>query len=166
MMTRGQAEATATLIATLRPDWDHRGILAAIQTAAPRHTAPQIAIAAIHAATNPTNRTPAVIPLNGPHWNTGPTTGPADGPHDRRPCVICRAPHEPGPCPRRNPENAQRGAAAARALLRARQEWDRDHPQTTLADPHSPQQPQPGTSGPPTKQDAPKGHTGLQGEDE
>lgn len=119
MMTKGQADATATLVATLRPDWDVRGILAALAIAKDRGSAADVAVAAIRAASVPSNRTPAVIPLAGPHWPTT-TTGPADGPWDRRPCHRCRNVHDADTtCARRNAEGAERGANLARALLAA-----------------------------------------------
>jgi hypothetical protein len=82
MMTRKQAEAIAALVHLLREDWDARGVLAAL-VALKDHDAPAfVAIAAVTAAMDRTNRTPAVIPLAGKHWTTArpedhvPTVGP------------------------------------------------------------------------------------------
>jgi hypothetical protein len=70
--------AIAELLHHIRPDWDKPGILTHLDTARLRVgvTPATLAIAAIHAATNPTNRTPAVIPLDGEHWRN-----PAVTPH-------------------------------------------------------------------------------------
>lgn len=78
-LNENQARALATLIATLRPGptppaWDAAGVFAALRQAATRGTAVEVAHAAITAAANPANRTPAVIPLAGPHWSTGATS--------------------------------------------------------------------------------------------
>lgn len=76
---RHAAEALATYIHhTIRPDWGTLGITTAIGQAATTHTNPHtIATAALNAANTLTNRTPAVIPLPGPHWPTGPNPGVA-----------------------------------------------------------------------------------------
>lgn len=90
-ITRRQATALAELIHALRPEWDAPGVLAAIGEARDVGPAPMVAIAAIRAATTPTNRTPAVIPMEGAHWRTDPGSPaarfPDPGP-DRR-CSIC-----------------------------------------------------------------------------
>lgn len=85
MMTKleqRQAQALAAFINTLRPDWDATGVYAALGKARDLADAPSLAIAAIRAAATPTNRTPAVIAMQGDHWTTTtvtstPTTGGA-----------------------------------------------------------------------------------------
>lgn len=67
-LTHDQAKAAARCIAALRPEWDAPGILDALGRARGRGDAPTVVIAALRAAMNPTNRTPAVIPLDGAHW--------------------------------------------------------------------------------------------------
>ena len=50
MMTPEQAQKTAELVHTIRPDWDVRGIYAALAKAAERTDAGRLAIVALHAA--------------------------------------------------------------------------------------------------------------------
>lgn len=70
-ITREEATALAELICAVRPQWNTRGVLSKGLAPLAKHPAPLpvIAWAAIRAAQDPDNRTPAVIPLNGPHWN-------------------------------------------------------------------------------------------------
>lgn len=70
-LTRDQATALAELIHVVRPSWDTRGIFTRGLVPLAKHPAPLevIAWAALRAAADPDNRTPAVIPLNGHHWN-------------------------------------------------------------------------------------------------
>lgn len=77
MMTQEQAKMTAALIHSIRPDWDERGIVAALAKALHRADAGLLAIAAMHAALTPTNQTPAVIAMDGPHWQKAEGTAPA-----------------------------------------------------------------------------------------
>lgn len=72
MMSRDEAEALAKFIHSLRPDWGEQGIVHALGQARGMATPATVAIAAIRAADTPSNRTPGVIPLPGPHW---PVTG-------------------------------------------------------------------------------------------
>lgn len=74
-LTHPQAQALTALIATIRPDWDATGILAALRIAKDRGTATEVMHAAITAASTPTVRTPAVMGMAGPHWTT-PTSAP------------------------------------------------------------------------------------------
>jgi hypothetical protein len=71
MMIRAQADAIAVLVHQLRPDWDIRGVMAALADCQDRDAA-TVAIAAVRAATTASNRTPAVIAMEGPHWGDGP----------------------------------------------------------------------------------------------
>lgn len=70
-ITRDQALPLAELLCVIRPQWNTRGVLTAGLQPLEKHPAPLevIAWAAIRAAQDPDNLTPAVIPLNGPHWN-------------------------------------------------------------------------------------------------
>lgn len=77
MMTKDQATMTAALVHSIRPDWDERGIVAALAKAVQRGDAALVSIAAIHAARTPTNQTPAVISMDGPHWQKAEGTAPA-----------------------------------------------------------------------------------------
>lgn len=69
-----QAKTLATFISQIRPGWDPQGIYAALGKARDMAPAPQLAIAAIQAAMDDTNRTPAVIAMQGDHWTTPATT--------------------------------------------------------------------------------------------
>lgn len=67
-----QAKALAKLLAELRPDWDERGTMAALEGARQRAGNFDLTLAAIRAAATPTVRTPAVIGMDGPHWHPEP----------------------------------------------------------------------------------------------
>lgn len=87
-MNRRTLDAIAVLVIELRREtgqpWDPPGVMAALQPLADHDPAP-LAIAAIRAATNPTNRTPAVIGLDGPHWRDTPAHTPTPTPPRYRP---------------------------------------------------------------------------------
>lgn len=67
-MDKAQAEALAAFIALLRPGWDAAGIMAALGQGRMMGTAADLAVAAIAAAMEPSNRTPAIIAKPGAHW--------------------------------------------------------------------------------------------------
>lgn len=96
MMNRDQADAIAVLVSRLRPEWDVRGIMAALADVRDRD-ADLVAIAAIRAAMVATNRTPAVIPRQGDHWKS------ADPVRERQslaPDQLCRDhARDPRSCP-------------------------------------------------------------------
>lgn len=94
-MTHTQAVALAKFVHTLRGDWDVPGIEHALGVARTRAGAGDLAVAAITAAASHSNRTPAVIALDGPHWRKLPGGGPrpeAVGPE--RTCSICTQTYE------------------------------------------------------------------------
>lgn len=96
---RPQAQALAAFIGTIRPDWDAQGVMAALAKAKDRGTVTEVAHAAIAAAANRLNRTPAVIALSGPHW-TVPTADrptPIPGPGTAPRCPVYG--HEGYPAP-------------------------------------------------------------------
>lgn len=68
-MTKEQAQALAEFLHMLRPGWDTAGIVAALGNARLMGTAGDLAIAAIAAAMDTNNRTPAVIAMPGAHWS-------------------------------------------------------------------------------------------------
>lgn len=70
-ITREEGTALAELLCIIRPSWNTRGVITKGLVPLVSHPAPVevIAWAAIRAAKDPNNLTPAVIPLNGPHWN-------------------------------------------------------------------------------------------------
>lgn len=71
-LDKATAEHLAAVVAALRSDWDERGIVAALAQARDRGDVSQVAMAAIRAAADPSNRTPAVIAMEGPHWREKP----------------------------------------------------------------------------------------------
>ena len=105
--TRVQAEALATLVRQLRPDWDHPGIVHAIGRCH-REALSEIAVALIRLAENGQAKTPALLPEPGRHWTraalddtpAGPNTRnldhcPIHPGHERRDCRPCRDDHGP-----------------------------------------------------------------------
>jgi hypothetical protein len=69
----------AAFLAALRAScgntaWDTAGITAALDKAKPMASPADLAVAAIRAAVDPGNRTPAVIGMAGPHWSAPPRT--------------------------------------------------------------------------------------------
>lgn len=68
-MTQEQAEMLATFTRTLRPDWGQQGIVSALEKLAGTMDAGTLSLGLLHAATTPTNRTPAVITHPGKHWD-------------------------------------------------------------------------------------------------
>lgn len=108
------AESPATMLNTLvrlvcglRPDWQAPGVQAAISDAIrqnPLASQAQITAAAVNAAKDPNNRTPAVIALPGRHWGDAlPATGTPLAPYkprstheQREPCGkrVCSCTHE------------------------------------------------------------------------
>lgn len=72
-----QAGALAALVAALRPEWDLPGIRKALWEARTRGTPWDVAHAALYAAQDPKNRTPAVIPMVGTHWVASKPLGEA-----------------------------------------------------------------------------------------
>lgn len=119
MMNPRQIEAIARCVATLRSDWDVRGIEAALAKVDPKRTAYETAVAAIKAAQDPGNRTPATIAFTGPHWGERTRSRAPQHWQPPHPCNACNAVHDPGaPCGRRDPNVATRGAAIVRAAMR------------------------------------------------
>src|SRR5881628_1424674 len=88
-----QARALADLVHQLRPDWDPRGIHAAIVAVRERGTHFDICLATIRVAAEPTNRTPAVLKFDGPHWQSAEMAPRTLTNH--RLCPRCRDPHPP-----------------------------------------------------------------------
>jgi hypothetical protein len=122
MMTHPTLTTITELLHQLRPDWDTAGILAHLETARLRVgvTPANLAIAAIRAATNPKNRTPAVIPLDGDHWreHVRLITTPQP-PHRCRNCGNPITYEEPHTCIAPQIGDHRRGIAAVRAAYEA-----------------------------------------------
>jgi hypothetical protein len=92
MMSFDQQKALARLVHTIRGDWDVDGIMTALGDAREHGKAGDIRAicdAAVAAALDGRNRTPAIIPLAGPHW-TRASTPPSPRKVDRqKTCGIC-----------------------------------------------------------------------------
>lgn len=90
-MTFRQGQALARFIHELRGDWDVPGIESALGQVHDKAPADVIACAAVRAATVPSNRTPAVIAFDGPHWRTTPDAPRPhfDGPTAAERCSVC-----------------------------------------------------------------------------
>ncbi len=78
IMTEQEARALARAIELMRPTWQAAGIAHAIGLARTRANKWTVALAAIAAAAEDENRTPAVIPLDGRHWPILLTSGPTE----------------------------------------------------------------------------------------
>ena len=100
-MTETQARALAALVAALRPEWGQAGIMAALSEAGRTVTLDPwvLTTAAVAAARDTANRTPAMIAQPGPWWpkdapaTTRPAPCPKDGHqgHPAHSCGYCRA---------------------------------------------------------------------------
>lgn len=152
-ITRVQADALAALVASLRPEWDVRGIVKALFDARERGSAHDVAHAAINAAADLTHRTPAVIALAGPHWPSRPdVTAPlhyarcqVDG-HRSYPahsCGACRADRlareaaeDTTPVLTLSPEQAAVNARGVR-IVKAALATHTDHAPATEETPHA-----------------------------
>ena len=82
MISRPQAEALATFIAHVRPDWHRPGILAAIDRASRLGSPGHIGSALSRLADNRELRTPALLAEPGPHWHGTPIAA-------QRPPTMC-----------------------------------------------------------------------------
>lgn len=67
-MAKHQAVALAAFIHSVRRDWDEAGIVKALGDARMMGDVCDLAVAALAAARESSNRTPAVIAMQGPHW--------------------------------------------------------------------------------------------------
>lgn len=109
---RSQAEqALAALIHGIRPQWDTRGILAAIRQCAGR-SLDQLAAAVLYAALVRKDQiSPACIALDGEHWDAlDRLTGKTQGPPTPRPTSGC-------PYHRGQPSECPECAAYARRVI-------------------------------------------------
>lgn len=92
-MTQKEAHALTAYIHLIRersggPEWHKAGIEDALGRARKTAPSPDLAIAAIRAAREPSNRTPAVIGMEGPHWQ-GSSTPPRRPFDANTTCGIC-----------------------------------------------------------------------------
>lgn len=93
MMTVEARTALAWLVHAIRGDWDVTGVESALRKgkaleAAEADDVRAVCDAAVAAALDPRNRTPAVIPLAGPHWQPA-TWSPTRRYDPQTSCDIC-----------------------------------------------------------------------------
>ena len=122
MMTRAQGVAVATALQQVRPEWDHPGILAALQAAQGHGTTAEVAAAAFRLAGNLKVRTPGMLAQPGKHWRAPAEGGPTVsvvvtrcGEHPEHPAARCPACEEAN----RGEVDHQAGVAAVREALRS-----------------------------------------------
>ena len=122
MMTRSQAVAVATAVQQVRPEWDHPGILAALQAAQGHGPPAEAAAAACRLASNLKLRNPGMLSQPGAHWRAPAEGGPTVsvvvtrcGEHPEHPAARCPA------CEVANRGEVvhQAGVAAVREALRS-----------------------------------------------
>lgn len=135
-ITRVQAEALGVLATRLRPDWDHPGVMAAIERARDTADALDLCRALLNLAGNPALTSPGMLPKPGRHWTR------ADGaPTPRRGDHTMHCPDhpdQPQPCPQRHytgpdltTEEVAANAAALREELRTHRPRDTRTPGVT-----------------------------------
>jgi len=122
MMTRAQGVAIATAVQQVRPEWDHPGILAALQAAQGHGTPAEVAAAAFRLAGDLKVRTPGMLAQPGKHWRAPAEGGPTVsvvvtrcGDHPEHPAARCPACEEAN----RGEVDHQAGVAAVREALRS-----------------------------------------------
>ena len=121
MMTRAQTVAVATAVQQCRPEWDHAGIVAALEKASTLGTPAEVAAAAFRLAGNLKLRNPGMLAQPGTHWRAPAEGGPTVS------VVVTRCPEHPehpaARCPacdsRRGEVDHQAGVAAVREALRS-----------------------------------------------
>ena len=123
MMTRAQTVAVATAVQQCRPEWDHAGIVAALEKASTLGTPAEVAAAAFRLAGNLQARTPGMLHQPGAHWSVptqgGPTVSVIQtrcGEHPAHPAAHC--PECPSPADVAKVDHAAR-AAEVKAALRS-----------------------------------------------
>ena len=121
MMTRAQTVAVATAVQQCRPEWDHAGIVAALEKASTLGTPAEVAAAAFRLAGNLKLRNPGMLAQPGAHWRAPAEGGPTVsvvvtrcGEHPEHPAARCPACEEAN----RGEVDHQAGVAAVRAALR------------------------------------------------
>lgn len=120
MMTRAQGVAIATAVQQVRPEWDHAGILAALEKASTLGTPAEVAAAAFRLAGNLQVRTPGMLAQPGAHWKAPAEGGPTVsvvvtrcGEHPEHPAARCPACEEAN----RGEVDHQAGVALVKAAL-------------------------------------------------
>ena len=123
MMTRAQTVAVATAVQQCRPEWDHAGIVAALEKASTLGTPAEVAAAACRLASNLKLRNPGMLSQPGAHWRAPAEGGPTVsvvvtrcGEHPAHPAAHC--PECPSPADVAKVDHAAR-AAEVKAALRS-----------------------------------------------
>ena len=134
-ISKVEAQALAAFIGRVRPDWQHPGIMAAIEKAAPLGSAAAIGAALCRLAENYELRTPAILEQPGTHWSgttvasRQPPSMCPDHPSERAStCALCAADAVPPPTgwradvelPRRNRPTVRTPPPTSLADTRAR----------------------------------------------
>jgi hypothetical protein len=95
-LTQTQATLLAHILHEIRPDWAITSMMSLLWEHRAAHPFPALVIAAVRAASTPTNRTPAVIFMEGKHWRADgdqpreqPPPGPACEDHPEQQAHIC-----------------------------------------------------------------------------
>ena len=112
---------SATAVQQCRPEWDHAGIVAALEKASTLGTPAEVAAAAFRLAGNLKLRNPRMLAQPGAHWRAPAEGGPTVS------VVVTRCPQHPehpaARCPecdsRRGEVDHQAGVAAVREALRS-----------------------------------------------
>ena len=113
----------ASLVHTIRPDWDKPGIRAALHQVADRPLALATIAATIAATTRTDQRTPAIIALDGDHWTKAHTTlgtTPRPLPIEPRRCAHGMIGRECPACQASQDTRTKEGVAKVRAAHRNR----------------------------------------------
>ncbi len=102
--TKAQAQALAAFITRIREDWDHPGIVAAIQKASALGSAADIGVGLCRLAGNAELRTPATLADPGSHWRdtsvgkiTPPVMCPEHATEKAGACRVCTSQSVPAP---------------------------------------------------------------------
>ena len=117
--TPEHAKHLTALVQSLRPDWDRPGVADAIWKARDKGSAIDVCAAAVKACVL-SNRTPAVIPLDGNHWRESvAAVGRPRAADKASHCESCGIVHTPlSPCSPPAERAHGRGAELARAALK------------------------------------------------
>ena len=84
MLTESESKALAEALHSMRPDWGIPGIHKALGQARWKANKWVVAQAAFACAANQSNRTPAIIPLDGKHWPLMPMPEKPPPPRPKR----------------------------------------------------------------------------------
>lgn len=93
MLETRTALGLAEVIAMLRPDWQTTHVKRVLYDARDKGTQGEVVLAALYAALSPANRSPEVVPMDGPHWRAARahlgTPGGTGSPKRGAACQVC-----------------------------------------------------------------------------